>query len=349
MTLIPCNGAAGYLNTASFGVPPASTIQEVTNTIQEWATGRLLFGAWLERARLARLAIARLLNVEPECVVLGSSSAPLLSAVAASLPDGARVLSPLNEHNSNLIPYLNQAHRGVRVESVPLSEMASRVVPGISVVSCSAVQSLTGELADIRAIGAAARQAGALFCLDLSQACGWLPVNGSAADVMVCSVYKWLCSPIGGAFLVMRPELAERFHPVIPSWISGSDVMAAPYGTDFTWAPGARKLDTVPNLISMIGLRASIETILELGVPRIHAHNVTLANRFRAGLELSPANSAIVTVPWPGACARLAKAGIRATEWQGRLRVSFHFYNSEEDVERALQALTDRSLAAREE
>jgi hypothetical protein len=50
MTLIPCNGAAGYLNTASFGVPPASTIQEVTNTIQEWATGRLLFGAWLERA-----------------------------------------------------------------------------------------------------------------------------------------------------------------------------------------------------------------------------------------------------------------------------------------------------------
>jgi selenocysteine lyase/cysteine desulfurase len=106
----------------------------------------------------------------------------------------------LNEHNSNLIPYLNQAQRGVRVESVPLSEMASRVVPGISVVSCS-VQSLTGELADIGAIGAAARQAGALFCLDLSQACGWLPVNGSAADVMVCSVYKWLCSPSEALFL----------------------------------------------------------------------------------------------------------------------------------------------------
>jgi selenocysteine lyase/cysteine desulfurase len=348
MRLIPSKSAAGYLNTASFGLPPDSTIREVTNVIREWADGRLLFGAWLERARLARAAIARLLDVGPEWVVLGSSSAPLLSAVAASLPDGARVLAPLNEHNSNLIPYLNQAHRGVRVECVPLPELAARVIPGISVVSCSAVQSLTGERADLDAIGGAAHDAGALFCLDISQACGWLPVNGTAADVIVCSIYKWLCSPIGGAFLVMRPDLAGRFRPVIPGWISGADVMAAPYGADFSWATGPRKLDTVPNLISMIGLQASIETILELGTTRIYEHNVTLANRFRAGLGLSPSNSAIVSVTRPGASAQLAKAGIRTTEWQGKLRVSFHFYNSEEDVDEALQVLVAQHLGGTE-
>jgi len=309
--------------------------------VQDWADGKLLFGAWLERARRARQSVAGLLGIELERVVLGSSSAPLLGAIATSLPDGARVLAPINEHNSNLIPYLNQARRGIQLECVPLSDLASRVERGISVVSCSVVQSLTGEVADVDRIGRAARETGALFCLDLSQACGWLPLSGDSADVLVCSVYKWLCSPIGGAFLVVRPDLVDRFHPVIPSWIAGADVMAAPYGADFAWAPGIRKLDAVPNLISMIGLQASIQTIQDIGVGRIYEHNVGLANRFRSGLGLAPSNSAIVTVAWPGACARLASAGIRATEWQGNLRVSFHFYNCEQDVDRALEVLRE--------
>lgn len=332
----------GYLNTASIGVPPATAVDAVNAVTADWANGRLTFGGWFTETQLTRTSIAALMGVPPDWVSLGGSSAPLLSTVAANLPDGARVLAPENEHNSNLIPYLNQAHRGVTVELVNLAELAERVTSRTTVVSCSAVQSLTGEVADIAAIRAATAACGSLFCLDGSQACGWLPLSGTSADVIVCSMYKWLCTPMGGAFMIMRPELAGKFRPVTPGWASMVDPMAAPYGVDMQVPPSGRRFDTVPNLISMIAARRSVDAIVRIGVDAIHKHDVALANRFRVGLQLAPSNSAIVSLPREGAAKQLAAAGIRASEWRGNLRLAFHLYNDESDVDSALAAL--RSL-----
>jgi len=346
MTLAPWKETPGYLSTASFGIPCPAAVEAVDNVTKAWAAGRLSFGAWLADAQRARASIAELMSVPAEHVALGTSTALLLSSVAVSLPDKARVLAPVNEHNSNLIPYLNQAHRGVTVELVPLSALAERVDSSTTLVSCSAVQSLTGEVADIDAIREAARTHGAIFCLDASQACGWLPLSGASADVVVCSVYKWLCSPLGGAFLIMTPETADRFRPATLGWAAGLDPMAPPYGTDFTVAPGTRKFDTVPNLVSMIALRRSVDALVELGIDRVREHDVSLANRFRNGLQMESSNSAIVTLPWEGGAARLAEAGIRATEWRGILRLSFHLHNSEADVDQAVTVLNACRRAA---
>lgn len=341
MTLAPWKSSPGYLSTASFGIPCPAAVEAVNLVTTAWAGGTLAFGGWLTEAQLARASIARLLSVPPDHVALGTSTSMLLSSMAASLPDNSRVLAPVNEHNSNLIPYLNQAHRGVTVELVPLSELPDRVNSSTTLVSCSAVQSLTGEVADITAIRAATRATGSIFCLDGSQACGWLPLSGASADVVVCSVYKWLCSPLGGAFLVMTPEMADRFHPATPGWVACIDPMAPPYGTEFSLAPGARKFDTVPNLVSMLAVRRSVDAIVELGIEAVREHDVALANRFRNGLQMDSSNSAIVTLPWEGGAAQLAQAGIRATEWRGILRLSFHLHNSEADVDQALAVLAD--------
>jgi selenocysteine lyase/cysteine desulfurase len=340
MTLAPWLPKRGYLNTASIGIPPSSAVDAVNAVIAAWADGRLSFGEWFTQTQLTRASIAALLAVPQEWVSLGGSSAPLLGTVAANLPDGARVLAPENEHNSNLIPYVNQAHRGVTVKLVELAELAAHVTSDTTLVSCSAVQSLTGEVADIAAIRAATAASGALFCLDASQACGWLPLSGASADVIVCSMYKWLCTPMGGAFMIMRPEVAEPFRAVTPGWAAATDPMAAPYGTDFRQPPSGRKFDTVPNLISMIAAKQSIDAIVGLGVETINRHDVALANRLRVGLKKAPSNSAIVVLPWEGAARHLAAAGIRATEWRGNLRMSFHVYNDESDVDAALDVLS---------
>jgi len=340
MSLAPWQPRRGYLNTASIGVPPPAAVEAVAAVTAAWANGKLTFGGWFTETQLTRASIATLLAVPQEWVSLGSSSAPLLGSVAAGLPDGARVLAPENEHNSNLIPYVNQAHRGVTVELVKLTELAARITRETTVVSCSAVQSLTGEVADIAAIRAATTACGALFCLDASQACGWLPLSGASADVIVCSMYKWLCTPMGGAFMIMQPEVAARFRPVTPSWVAMADPMAAPYGTDMQVPPSGRKFDTVPNLISMLAARQSIDALVGLGVEAINRHDVALANRFRIGLKRAPSNSAIVSLPWEGAAKRLAAAGIVATEWRGNLRLSFHVHNDEADVDAALDVLT---------
>ncbi|WP_336207252.1 hypothetical protein [Nonomuraea sp. LPB2021202275-12-8] len=75
----------------------------------------------------------------------------------------------------------------------------------------------------------------------------------------------------------------------------------------------------------------------ELGVQRIHDHDVALANRFRAGLGLEPSDTAIVAVDAPGE--RLAAAGIRAAVRAAKVRASFHVYNTADDVDRVLEAL----------
>jgi len=339
MSLAPWQPRRGYLNTASIGVPPPAAVEAVNAVTAAWANGKFTFGGWFTETQLTRASIAALMAVPEEWVSLGGSSAPLLGSVAAGLPDGARVLAPENEHNSNLIPYVNQAHRGVTVELVKLTELAARVTRDTTLVSCSAVQSLTGEVADLAAIRAATTASGAQFCLDASQACGWLPLSGASADVIVCSMYKWLCTPMGGAFMIMRPEVAGRFRPVTPSWASMCDPMAAPYGTDMQVPLSGRKFDTVPNLISMIAARQSIDALVGIGVETIHRHDVSLANRFRIGLKKAPSNSAIVSLPWEGAAKRLAAAGIVATEWRGNLRLSFHVYNDESDADAALDVL----------
>ena len=71
----------------------------------------------------------------------------------------------------------------------------------------------------------------------------------------------------------------------------------------------------------------------------IHAHNVGLANRFRSGLGLEPSDSAIVCADVPGAADLLGRAGIVAAMRGGLLRTSWHVYNTEDDVDAALDAL----------
>lgn len=339
MTLAPWQPKPGYLNTASFGIPCPAAVEAVSATIAAWTEGHLNFGTWFAETQKARDSVARLLNVPASSVALSTSTATMLGSVAASLPDGARVLAPVNEHNSNLLPFLNHAHRGVSVTLVPLAELADRVDASTTLVACSAVQSLTGEVADIESIRGACRRVGALFCLDGSQACGWLPLSGESADVIVCSVYKWLCSPIGGAFLIVAPHVLTRMRPAVPGWPATAEPAAPPYGVEAQISGEARRFDTSPNLISMIGARRSIDAIAGIGIENIYKHDVALANRVRTGLDLPASGSAIVTLPMPGGAAQLASQGIQATEWRGIVRLSFHLHNSEEDATRTLAAL----------
>ena len=72
----------------------------------------------------------------------------------------------------------------------------------------------------------------------------------------------------------------------------------------------------------------------------VQAHCVGLADGFRARLGLEPAGSAIVSVRQPNAVARLTAAGVTVAGRAGAARLSFHLYNTEADVDRAVAALS---------
>jgi selenocysteine lyase/cysteine desulfurase len=202
------------------------------------------------------------------------------------------------------------------------------------------VQSSTGELADLDAITAAARRGGARVVVDATHAIGWLPVDASRFDALACAAYKWLMSPRGTAFMVLQPELAETLNPDQAGWYAAANPLTDQFGPPLRLADTARRFDTSPAWFSWVGTEPALKLLNEIGVETVHAHDLALANRFRRGLGEPEGNSAIVTSAIEGATEKLARAGIMAASRAGRLRASFHLYNTEADVDAALNALT---------
>jgi selenocysteine lyase/cysteine desulfurase len=332
--------AGPYLNTASYGLPPRPSWEALQAALEDWRHGRTSWEHWNESTDLARALFARLVGVPVERVAAGSTSSTFVGVLAASVPDGARVVVPEIEFASLLFPFLVHEQR-LDVVTVPLERLADSVDELTDVVAFSAAQSSNGAVADVDAVLRAAAANEAVTIVDATQACGWLPLDASRFDALVCANYKWLLSPRGTAFLALSERLQERTEPLLAGWYAGDDVHSSYYGRPLRVAATARRLDTSPAWFDWVAAATSLETLLAVGVEAVQEHDVALANRFRVGLGLPPSNSAIVSVEVPGAAERMAEAGIRASVRAGSLRVSFHLYNTDDDVDAALAALAD--------
>jgi selenocysteine lyase/cysteine desulfurase len=332
----------GYLDTASVGVPPVETVEAMREALAEWAAGRARPQDYDPLVVAARSAFARLVGIAPERVCVGSQVSALAGLVAASLPERARVVGVEGDFTSILFPFMAQADRGVEVTLVPLPDLADAIGPRTDLVVVSAVQSATGELADLDAIERVASEHGAGTFVDATQACGWLPIDAGRFDYVACAAYKWLLSPRGSAFMTVRPERLAEVRPSAAGWYAGADIWSSIYGGPLRLAATARRLDVSPAWLSWVGTVPSLELLAEVGIEAIHAHDLALANRVREGLGMRPGDSAIVCVTAPGAAERLAAAGIRASTRAGAARLSFHLHNTPADADRALEALSGR-------
>ncbi|MDX6707334.1 MAG: hypothetical protein QOI48_3180 [Solirubrobacteraceae bacterium] len=331
--------AGVYLNTASYGLPPRDGFDALQAALEDWRGGRTSWEHWGESVETSRAAFAEIVGVDARHVAIGATVSGFVGLIAASVPDGAHVVIPDVEFTSTLFPFLVQEQRGVHVRTVPPSQLAEAIDAGTDLVAFSAVQMSTGEVADVDAVLAAARHHGARTLLDATQACGWLPIDASRFDAVACAAYKWLMAPRGTAFLTISEDWLPRIAPHAAGWYAGEDVHKSYFGPPLRLARGARRLDTSPAWFSWVGTAPALELVKRVGVQAIHDHDVALANRFRAGLGMEPSDSAIVSVDLPGAAQLLERAGIMAAERGGRLRTSWHVYNTQADADAALEAL----------
>jgi selenocysteine lyase/cysteine desulfurase len=305
----------------------------------DWRVGAAPWTVWDESTGRARECFGRLVGAPAGDIFVGSTVAAAIAPIAAALPRGARVLVDEVEFTSNVFPWKVHADRDIEVVTALSDGLLEAIRPGIDLVAVSAVQSSNGSVLDLASVVAAAETADALLVVDASQAAGWLPLDVSGIDALVAHGYKWLTSPRGATVGYLSPRLQERCRPLHASWYAAADPFSSFYGTQMHLAPGARRFDQSPAWFSFVGLAPALELLEEIGIDAIQAHNLALANQFRAGLGLPPSDSAIVSVTVPGADEALARAGVRADVRDGRVRAAFHVYSTETDVRLALDAL----------
>ncbi|WP_189114776.1 aminotransferase class V-fold PLP-dependent enzyme [Pilimelia terevasa] len=329
-----------YLNTASLGLPPRQAVDATSAAVRRWQAGDFRTADADAVVARARRRYADLVGVPADEVAVGANASVFAGLVAHAVPDGGEVLTAAGEFTSLLFPFLAQQGRGVRVREVPLHALPAAVGPRTDLVAVSAVQSADGQLVDLDALAAAAAAAGARVLLDTTQAVGWLPLGAGRFDYTVCAGYKWLLGPRGTCFFTVRPGAGAGLVPSAASWYAGADPATSLYGGPLRLAADARRFDVSPVWQSWIAQEASLELVAAVGLPRLHAHAVDLANRLRAACGLPDGDSPIVSLgQCPRLADRLARAGITASTRAGRLRLSFHLYNDVDDLARVGEAL----------
>ncbi|GLZ40074.1 aminotransferase class V-fold PLP-dependent enzyme [Actinokineospora sp. NBRC 105648] len=324
---------AGYLNTASIGIPPDSAADALAAAVERWRGGLDSPPDFDEPVATSRAAWARLVGVEPSRVAIGASVSQLVAQVAVGIPDGTRVLTVRGEFTSATFPFAAQADRGVTVTEVEPAELADRAA-GYDLVVVSAVQSADGAVADLDAL----RRSGTRTLLDTTQAAGWLPLDVGWADWVVGAGYKWLLSPRGAAWLAIRPEAEEWTRPVAANWYAGDEPWDTVYGLPLRLAPDARRYDLSPVWFAHVGTAAVLPWLADLDLSLVHKHTTGLADDLLTRLGQEPRGTAIISLDVPDAAERLRAAGVRCAIRAGRPRLAFHLYNTAEDVDRVIAA-----------
>jgi selenocysteine lyase/cysteine desulfurase len=175
----------------------------------------------------------------------------------------------------------------------------------------------------------------------VTQALGWKNTDLGWVDVTVGAGYKWLLAPRGTAWMSLSPRLNGLMTPHAANWYAGEHPWQSIYGLPLRLAGDARRFDTSPAWFSVLGCGLTLPWLAGLDRAALERHTVGLANRLRSELGVPPVDSAIVSVVdrLDGKADALAAAGIRASIRAGAVRVGFHLYNTDDDLDRLVDVL----------
>jgi selenocysteine lyase/cysteine desulfurase len=334
-----------YLDSATYGLPPAPTLRVMREALDAWSAGT---ARWIEDWDVAgergRAAFASLVGVEASQVALLPAASVGVGVVAAALTADDRVVVPADEFTSVLFPLLVARERGVPVREVPFEGLVEAIVPGTTLVACALVQMQTGRTAPIRAIVERATEVGARVLVDITQGLPFVPLGDLASriDYLIASAYKHLLCPRGVAFMALRADHVGRIPPILANWRSADEPYGRFFGGPLTLAPDAAMYDVSLAWLPWLGAAESLELLVDWQATGVLEGPRQLARDLADGLGVPWGGSTLVSVPIDdadAARAALAAARIRAAFRGTGIRLSPHVYNEPADIDRAVEAL----------
>ena len=330
-------GAEGFLNSPTYGLPPRFAFDALQDCLRTWQAGTMDVPSFDAFVAAGRAGYAALVGVPEDSVAMAGSVSSALGLVAAAVPDGSRVATLSGEFTSTSFPFAAQAARGVTITELDSDDLVT-TAGGYDVVTASLVQSADGAVLDVDALQAAVAGTDTVTVIDVTQALGWKNIDMSWADVTVAAVYKWLMAPRGTAWMSVGDRVSKTMIPHAANWYAGEDPWSTIYGLPLRLADSARRFDVSPTWFSVLGSGLTLPWLASLDRAAVEAHALRLAARLRTELRLPQQPSAIVSIP-TAAADELKRAGIRASIRAGAVRVGFHLYNTDDDLDRLLDVL----------
>ncbi len=365
--LFPVTQRYAYLNHASVAALPQPVVAAMTRYLDE--RGRLGSEALLDWdadiERVRKLA-ACFIGAHRDEIVFTSSISHGLNIVAAGLDwrAGENLICAETEFVANVYPWTNLRRRGVEVRFAPAREnrilvedVASLMDHRTRLVAISFVEFASGYRNDLDALAELCHERNILLCVDGIQGLGALQfsVMETPVDFLAAHAAKWMLGPIGAAFLYVRRDLLPKLEPVMTGWrsvVHRDDYFCY----DSPFREGGERFEAGSlNAIGLVGMEAAMTLLLSVGLPNIETRIRALNDYLVAGLQ---ASGCTITTPiarqdkrsgivcfrhprWaPAALAqRLQAAGVLISVRGDAIRVSPHFYNSEDDLDRLLDAL----------
>lgn len=353
-----------YLNSCSLGALGIRSQDRVRQFQEEWSTwgAAAWYETWMSRLAELRERVGAMLGAGEGEIALAPSTSVALAAVASTLDYRSRPRIVVAGLDFPTLAYQWMVRPDVHVVRVP-SDDGTTVDPArfedavderTAVLATSHVFFTTGAIQDLRALADIAHSRGALLLVDAYQSAGQVPIDvrRDGVDVLTTGPLKWLLGGPGLAYLYVRQELATTLTPTIAGWFGARDQFAFDIEA-FEFKDDARRFEMgTPALPSVHFALGGQDVIDEIGVPAIQARNRALMERLVeralwAGFELRMAaspeqRSAILMVAEDEPAAAVAHLAARdiVVDWRpGYVRISPHFYNTEDEVDRVVAEL----------
>ena len=327
------------------------------------------FDALVAQMAEVRKSAAQLIGARAEEIALLGPTSLGLSIIANGIDwrAGDEVVCYRDDFPANVYPWLELRPRGVEVVYLR-AETPGVITPEIvgsaltkrtRLVALTSCHFLTGFRIDLDAIGRLLKERGVLFAIDGIQSLGAFPLSVEHVDFMSADSHKWLLGSETAGIVFVK---SERFEQLRPTLLGGSNVLA-PHDAaldEINFVPGAQRYEPgALNYAGLIGMKAAIDLVIELGPDAIAAHLLALKRAAverlqQMGFEILPptdgANaSSITTFSHPEMdSATLLRAFekhdvVPSLRWdragKSYIRISPHFYNTFDEVTRAMAVL----------
>ena len=329
------------------------------------------FGDVLRDVKLARRSCAQFIGAHAdEIALLGPTSLGLsLFANGLDWQPGDEVLCYHGDYPANVYPWIELRRRGVIVRylepaapgEITPDLVAQSLTPKTKLVALASAHFFTGYRIDAEAIGALLHARGVLFSLDAIQTLGAFPLDVEKAhvDFLSADAHKWMLGPLAIGIVYVRRAHFERLRPtLLGAWNVQSPNFIAQDRIDFV--PTAQRYEPgVLNIAGILGMRAALDAFLAHGMDTVAARLLELKAHLIHQIEplgfqiLGPREgahaSSITTFRHATASsaalfAAFEKAHVIASLRHDRaghdyLRFSPHFYNTEAELDRAVEVL----------